>query len=68
MITKNIGGIDRIIRLAAGLSLAIGAFKSAGPAAYILWAAAVMAVLTGLVGWCGVYALFGAKTCHIDKP
>lgn len=68
MITKNIGEIDRLIRLAAGLGLGFAAYKSAGPAVYILGAAAVIALATGLVGWCGLYALLGVKTCKIDKP
>lgn len=69
MITKNVGGIDRIIRLVAGLALAYAAYGSAGPAAYILWGAAAMAVFTGLMGWCGLYRLFGLNTCGIaDKP
>lgn len=68
MITKNVGGIDRLIRIAAGLALVYAALKAAGPAAYILAAAAAIALITGLVGWCGLYTLLGVKTCGIDKP
>lgn len=68
MITKNIGGIDRVIRIAAGLALVFAAYKTGGPAAYILGVAAFIALIAGLVGWCGLYSLLGVNTCKIDKP
>lgn len=68
MITKNVGGLDRLIRIAAGLALVFAAYKSPGPAAYILGGAAVIALISGLIGWCGLYALLGVKTCKIDNP
>jgi hypothetical protein len=68
MITKNVGNVDRVIRLVAGLALAFGAYRASGPAVYVLYAASGIAVLTGLVGWCGLYTLLGVNTCRIDKP
>jgi len=68
MITKNVGGIDRVVRIAAGLALVFAAYKTGGPAAYILGLAAIIALATGLVGWCGLYVLLGVNTCKIDKP
>ena len=68
MITKNIGELDRVVRVLAGAALVFAAYKSEGPAAYILGAASVIAIVTGLVGWCGFYSLFGVKTCKIDEP
>ncbi len=66
--TKNVGKADRIIRLVAGLALAVGAYRAEGAAMYIIGAAAAVALLTGLLGWCGLYALLGISTCRIDKP
>lgn len=66
--TKNVGNVDRVIRIVAALALGFGAYKAAGPAMYILGAAAVIALVTGLVGWCGLYTLIGVNTCRIDKP
>ena len=68
MITKNVGNADRIIRVVAGAALAYGAYIAAGPAVYILGAAAAVALITGLIGWCGLYTLVGINTCKIDKP
>jgi hypothetical protein len=68
MITKNVGGIDRVIRIIAGLALGFAAYTTGGPAAIILGIAGVMAAVTGLVGWCGLYTVLGINTCKIDKP
>lgn len=68
MITRNVGNADRVIRVIAGLALAFAACKSAGPAALIMGAAAAMAIMTGLIGWCGIYKVLGINTCKIDAP
>lgn len=68
MITKNVGRVDRVIRLVAGAALGYGAYASHGAAAVVLGIAAFGAVLTGLVGWCGLYVLLGINTCTVDKP
>lgn len=69
MITKNVGNIDRVIRLVSGAALGYAAYATSGPAAIILAVAGVLAFLTGLVGYCGLYALLGISTCRVDdKP
>lgn len=68
MIIKNVGNLDRVLRVVSGLALALGAFLADGPAVYILGGAAAGAVITGLLGWCGLYTLMGINTCKIDKP
>ena len=56
--TKNIGKIDRIIRAAIGLLMA--SFITVSP---LVGVVGVVIALTGLVGWCGLYKLFGINTC-----
>lgn len=69
MISKNVGNIDRVIRLVAGAALGYAAYTTGGGAAVILGVASAMAVITGLVGYCGLYALLGISTCRVDdKP
>jgi hypothetical protein len=60
---KNVGSIDRVIRIVAGVAI-IGAGVY-----YQSWWGAIGAVplLTGLMGWCPPYALFGWNTCSIKK-
>lgn len=68
MITKNVGNFDRVVRMVAGAALGFAAYSTGGIAAVILAAAGVMAFITGLIGWCGVYTLLGINTCTVDKP
>ena len=58
--TKNVGGIDRILRIVVGIALiAAAAMGSIGVWGYI----GVVPLLTGLMGWCPPYALLGFNTC-----
>ncbi|MDA8431775.1 MAG: DUF2892 domain-containing protein [Nitrospiraceae bacterium] len=57
---KNIGGIERAIRIIAGLGILSLAFV--GP--HSAWGyLGVVPLLTGLTGWCPPYALLGISTC-----
>lgn len=55
----NVGGADRVIRIIIGAA-AIGAGVY-----YQSWWGALGAIplVTGLMGWCLPYALFGISTC-----
>jgi hypothetical protein len=60
--TQNVGGIDRILRIAVGLVLVILAATGVlGPWAWL----GVILLATGLVGICMPYKLFGFSTCAI---
>lgn len=62
--TRNVGGIDRILRIVVGLALiawAIGLAPGVAPSAWG-WLGLVP-LLTGAVGWCPPYALLGLNTC-----
>jgi len=62
--TKNVGTIDRALRIVLGLGL-IGATL----AGYLpVWGWIGVAPLgTALIGWCPAYAPFGIKTCETQK-
>lgn len=62
--TRNVGGIDRMLRIAVGAALVLAAVTGTlGVWAYL----GVVLVLTGLVGWCPPYALLGFNTCAVKK-
>jgi hypothetical protein len=61
---KNVGGLDRTIRIAAGLALiAAAATNTLGAWAYV----GVVPLLTGLMGWCPPYKLLGINTCSVKQ-
>lgn len=62
--TANEGSIDRIIRVIAGLVLIALVFV--GPQTPWGWIG-VVPLLTGLIGWCPAYSLFGLSTCRVKK-
>ena len=58
--TKNIGTIDRTLRVLVGLALI--AFSVTGITGAWGWIG-IVPLVTALVGWCPAYTLFGIKTC-----
>ena len=59
---QNVGGIDRMLRIIAGLALIIlAATGTIGPWGWL----GVIVLATGLVGICMPYKLFGFSTCAI---
>jgi hypothetical protein len=59
----NVGGIDKILRIVAGVGL-IGWALSGGPS----WAwIGIVPLATGIMGWCPAYTLLGIKTCPMQK-
>jgi hypothetical protein len=58
--TKNIGDIERIIRIVGGLVLI--ALTATGTVGVWGWLGLVP-LATGLVGWCPPYSLLGINTC-----
>lgn len=57
----NVGGIDKALRIIAGLGI-IGAGVYMGS-----WWGAVglVPLVTGLINFCPAYAIFGLKTCKL---
>ena len=59
---KNIGTLDRTLRIVVGLALiALAATGTVGPWGWI----GVVPLGTGLFSWCPAYTLFGIKTCKV---
>ncbi len=63
MIKQNEGLVDRIIRVVVGgIALFAGAFWFSGVLQTVLYVVGVAALITGAVGFCGLYTLFGFTT------
>jgi len=64
---KNVGNIDRALRLLAGIVLLAILIWGLHPWRWVgLLGFAYLA--TGLFRWCPAYALFGMNTCEANKP
>lgn len=62
---KNMGSADRIIRVLIAATVAFLYFGNVitGIVGIVLLALSVIFVLTSLVSFCPIYALFGMRTC-----
>ena len=60
---KNVGGIDRILRIIVGLILVLATVMGALP----VWGwIGVVPLLTGILGFCPAYTILGLKTCKTE--
>jgi len=60
----NVGGLDRALRIVAGLVLiALAATGTVGAWGWI----GIVPLLTGAIGFCPVYPLLGMNTCPMKK-
>ena len=62
--TKNMGTVDRVVRILLALAVAVLYFTGTigGTLAIVLGALAIMFVLSSLISWCPAYAPFGLST------
>lgn len=59
---KNVGDIDRILRIGIGLILIVMELGGTSPISPWGWIG-VVPLVTGLIGWCPPYAILGISTC-----
>ncbi len=61
---RNVGGIDRILRIVIGLGLVAAAATGAIGA----WGwLGLLPLATGAIGWCPPYGLLGINTCKLRQ-
>ncbi|MEP2531011.1 DUF2892 domain-containing protein [Shimia sp.] len=63
MFAKNVGQIDKIARIVIGALLIIGALMGYGAWMWI----GVVPLVTGLLGTCPLYSIFGFATCPLSQ-
>lgn len=66
---KNMGKIDRVVRLLAVVTFALLAYFKVveGTLAYVLLALSGVFLITSLVSFCPLYTIFGLNTCKIKS-
>ncbi|MBY6153189.1 DUF2892 domain-containing protein [Vannielia litorea] len=68
MFTQNVGRIDRLIRLAAGIVLLVLAFTAlTGAFAWIAGIVGLVMLGTAAFGYCPPYSLLGINTCAMKR-
>ncbi|MFA5298235.1 MAG: DUF2892 domain-containing protein [Lutibacter sp.] len=62
---KNMGSTDKLIRVILAIAIAVLYYlgKIEGTLAIVLMAIAVILLLTSLVSFCPIYAIFGINSC-----
>ncbi len=63
MLTKNVGKLDRIVRVALGLALLVAYFALPDSAIRWLFLIGIIPLVTGLVSFCPLYTILGLSTC-----
>ena len=61
---KNVGGVDRILRIVVGVVLL--ALAASGQVGAWGWVGVIL-LATGLFSFCGAYTLFGFNTCPMPE-
>ncbi|MFC0218611.1 hypothetical protein FHS82_002482 [Pseudochelatococcus lubricantis] len=65
--TGNVGGIDRILRIVAGIAILSLVFILEGSARW--WGlVGLVPLATGLFRTCPLYTLFGISSCPVKGP
>lgn len=60
---KNVGSLDKILRIVIGALLIVGALMGYGTWMWI----GVIPLATGLMNSCPLYSVFGFSTCPMEK-
>ncbi|TXH77217.1 MAG: DUF2892 domain-containing protein [Lysobacteraceae bacterium] len=63
---KNVGSIDKILRIVIGLGLLSLLFVLEAPMKY-LGLIGIVPLFTSLMGWCPLYTLLGVNTCKVKS-
>jgi hypothetical protein len=62
----NVGGIDKVLRIVVGALLLSLVFLLESPLAW--WGVVgLVPLLTGLMGYCPLYSLFGFSSCPLQR-
>jgi hypothetical protein len=62
---KNVGTVDKVVRIVGGAALLALTFVGPYTATLYPWGlVGIIPLVTGLMGWCPLYSILGIKTCR----
>ncbi|QGX98705.1 DUF2892 domain-containing protein [Roseovarius faecimaris] len=67
MFKKNVGSVDRALRIIVGIALLLGFFLNADASYRWLYLIGIVPLVTGLMSSCPAYSIFGLSTCPLKK-
>ena len=67
MLKKNVGSLDRAIRIIVGLGLLAGFVLNPDAAYRWLYLIGIIPLVTGLMSSCPLYTILGLRTCPMEK-
>lgn len=67
MLKKNVGKLDRTLRIVVGLALIAGFFLNRDSAYGWLYLIGIVPLVTGLMSSCPAYSILGVNTCKADR-
>lgn len=67
MFARNVGTIDRAVRIVVGLALIAGFFLNPEASLRWLYLIGIVPLATGVLGTCGLYSVLGINTCGLKK-
>lgn len=67
MFAKNVGSIDRVLRIVIGLALIAGFFLNTDGSYRWLYLLGVIPLATGLMSTCPLYSIVGFSTCPMKR-
>ncbi|MGK8236013.1 DUF2892 domain-containing protein [Roseovarius sp. MS2] len=67
MLKKNVGSIDRALRILFGLALLAGFALNRESAYSWLYLIGIIPLVTGLMSSCPLYSILGLSTCPLKK-
>ena len=69
MLAKNMGTVDRLLRIVVGIALIAAFFMTPATGgwhyAYLI---GIVPLLTGLLSSCPLYSILGINTCGVKQP
>ena len=67
MLKKNVGTIDRALRIIVGIALIAGYFMNPLGSLRELYLLGIIPFATGIMSSCPLYSIFGISTCPMKK-
>ncbi|MEC8631347.1 MAG: DUF2892 domain-containing protein [Pseudomonadota bacterium] len=66
MLKKNMGSLDRVIRIVLGVAFIAAFFMTSGSLSWLYLVGAAIALGTAAISSCPLYTLFGLRTCPLN--